>query len=75
MKEYKNYISYLCLAGLEILSVYSTIAMNSVDLGEKYGLLTADSIHLATMSAYGIKNIATNDSDFEGIDFIKIWKP
>ncbi len=75
VKIYKKYIMYLSLTGLEILSVYSTIVMKSVDIGEKYGLITADSIHLSTMMAYGIKNIATKDSDFEGIEDINIWTP
>ena len=30
-----------------------------------YSLLPNDALHLATMKKYGIRNIATNDSDFE----------
>ncbi len=38
-------------------------------------LLINDAIHAATCKYYDIKNIATNDSDFERVDFLKVWKP
>jgi len=44
-------------------------------LMEKYNLLPNDAMHLATMEKYGLTNIATNDSDFERVDWIKVWKP
>ena len=34
-----------------------------------------DAIHAATMNINQIKNMATNDRDFERIEWIKIWKP
>jgi len=40
-----------------------------------YSLLPNDAIHLATMKKYGIRNIATNDSDFERVGGIKVWRP
>jgi predicted nucleic acid-binding protein len=40
-----------------------------------YGLLPNDTLHILTCYIYGIENIATNDSDFERVDFLKMWKP
>lgn len=34
-----------------------------------------DSINLSIMKSNGIKNIATNDSDFDDVKEIKVWKP
>ncbi|MFA7689676.1 MAG: PIN domain-containing protein [Methanofastidiosum sp.] len=38
-------------------------------------LLINDAIHAATCKYNGIENIATNDSDLERVDFLKVWKP
>lgn len=40
-----------------------------------YALLPNDSIHLATIEKCGIENIATNDRDFERVEWLKVWKP
>jgi predicted nucleic acid-binding protein len=40
-----------------------------------YNLLPNDAIHLATVRRYGITNIATNDRDFERVDWLNVWKP
>ncbi|HDN81989.1 MAG TPA: PIN domain-containing protein, partial [Methanomicrobia archaeon] len=75
VKEYRDYISELSLSGLKILSVDSKIALDSIDIAEKYNLLTADAIHVTTCRFYNIKNIATKDKDFGRVDFLKVWKP
>ena len=41
----------------------------------EYSLLPNDAIHVATCKEHGITNIATNDKDFERVNFLKIWKP
>ena len=40
-----------------------------------YNLLSNDLIITSTMKENHITNIATNDSDFERVDFLKVWKP
>lgn len=42
---------------------------------KKYGLFTRDSLHVTVMEQNNIKDIATNDSDFERVDFLRVWKP
>ena len=44
-------------------------------LREAYYLLTNDSLNLYIMKVNGIRDIATNDSDFEQVDWITVWKP
>jgi predicted nucleic acid-binding protein len=38
-------------------------------------LLPHDALHVVTMHRYGIANIATNDPDFERVEWVQIWKP
>ena len=44
-------------------------------LREAYCLLTNDSLNLHIMRCNGIQDIATNDSDFEKVNWITVWKP
>jgi len=46
-----------------------------VEFISRYSLLPNDAIHVATMKRHRIENIATNDSDFERIEWINVWKP
>ncbi len=75
VKEYSDYLTELTYGGLEILTVNGGTVKRSIDLGLQYGLLTTDAIHLSTMKQYGIVNIATNNSDFEKVKSINIYKP
>lgn len=52
--------------------------MNDMSLlreAHKKSLLSNDAFHLLTMEYLNIENIATNDSDFERIEGITVWKP
>lgn len=41
----------------------------------RYGLLSNDSLALQIMEDMQIKNLASNDADFERVNFIKLYKP
>jgi len=73
--KYADYLDELTSYGVTILPADMGTIMRSVELGEKYGLLTTDSIHLAAMMRHKICNIATNDSDFERVDLVAVWNP
>ncbi len=57
-----------------IISKIDSQTIENALLFSKY-LLFSDAIHVATCKENGIKNMATNDKDFEKIDFLNIWKP
>lgn len=61
--------------GISFLSCDIDTFVQSAFLREKYGLLINDSINLAIMQENNISHIASNDSDFDRIDFIKNYKP
>lgn len=46
-----------------------------VEFISRYSLLPNDAIHVATMKRHGIENIATNDKDFERVEWVNVWKP
>jgi predicted nucleic acid-binding protein len=47
----------------------------AIEFSHKYGLLATDAIHAATMKMEGLSILATNDRDFERVDWLKLWKP
>lgn len=61
--------------GIQILSVSYTTILNSQHWRRDYGLMVNDSILLETMAAFNISHLVTNDSDFDRIPDITVWKP
>ena len=47
----------------------------SAELRREYSLLTNDSLNLYSMLSNHLSDIATNDSDFERVKDIRVWKP
>lgn len=47
----------------------------AVQISERYRLLISDAVHITTMKTRGIVDLASNDSDFERVDWIHLWKP
>ena len=58
-----------------ILPLTLEVLKYSKTLSKKHKLLFSDAIHAASCKVFGIKNIATNDSDFDRVDFLKKWRP
>jgi predicted nucleic acid-binding protein len=71
---YKKTLRLLDLS-LTMLSTDREICMKAVTLSTEYALLPNDAIHAATCSVHNIEHVATNDSDFERVSFLNIWKP
>ncbi|MBA7530502.1 hypothetical protein ES705_22710 [subsurface metagenome] len=63
------------IATLELLEVNEADFEVALSYSKKYGLLSNDAFHVATMKRHGITNIATNDPDFERVERIRVWKP
>lgn len=61
--------------GLVILGVSAEIFFEARGLIRVHRLLSNDALHLAVMQKEGIRHLVTNDSDFDGIENIHVWKP
>lgn len=62
-------------AGLEAISVTESHLWSSHALRQTHGLLVNDSILLAVMLDQGMTDLVTQDSDFEAVPGITVWKP
>lgn len=61
--------------GLKTPPIPSSIGTNFIKHIMEYNLLPRDAMHMAVISHYKIKHIATNDSHFDTIPGLKVWKP
>ena len=65
----------------DLFKIFSILPISESEVEEcykaikNYTLLTNDAFHVATMKRHGITNIATNDPDFERVEWLKVWKP
>ncbi len=60
---------------IKILSLDVSDVIKSNEIKKEYGLLTNDAINFAVMRRHNLKNIASNDPDFEQIHELIVWKP
>jgi len=44
-------------------------------LKQAHRLMSNDALHLAVMQKSNLQNLVTNDSDFDGIEGVHVWKP
>lgn len=70
-----DYVDQLQKGGLTIVDVAVHHYRYAAQLGEKYQLLVADSAHVYVCQAHGIEHFASNDADFDRVDFLTRWKP
>ncbi len=71
--EYMDYL--LSLGNLKVMILDYSISKSALLISKEYGLFPRDALHASCCKAYGIHDIATNDRDFEGIEWLNIWKP
>ena len=77
---YEMEVSYSALndiltSRIVIVPLTIEIMKKSLDFSKNYRLLLSDAINAATCEIFKIMDIATNDRDFERVDFLKVWKP
>jgi len=61
--------------GIQILPLDVAGIRNSHDIKKEYGFLTNDALNLAVMRHHRLTCIATNDTDFERVIDLLVWKP
>ncbi len=62
-------------SAIVILPLTLEVLLKAKTLSKRHNLLFSDAIHAASCEVYGIKYIATNDPDFDRVNFLKTWKP
>jgi predicted nucleic acid-binding protein len=76
IRQLANYWSLLqSLKGVAILPLDEHRFHRAHPLRLQYGLMTNDSLLLAATEVFGIESLATNDTDFDSIPWLTVYKP
>jgi predicted nucleic acid-binding protein len=63
------------LAGIAVLPLDEHRFQRAQSLREQFGLMTNDSLLVAAAEVFGIDSLATNDSDFDAVPWLNVYKP
>lgn len=75
LSQYQDFITILKLSGLRIIEVKSTDVDIALHLSKRWGIVTADAFHLAVMKRKRLTHLASDDTDFEMVQEITLWRP
>ena len=75
LNGHSDAIRYILNMGIEILQVDADILELSANLRSQTGFLVNDSISLAMMQRRRITAIATNDRDFQRLNWLEVHLP
>jgi len=75
LKKCETAINEINEFNVNILTVTVEAIFQSGSIRKEYNQMTNDSLNLYVMKINGLNNIATNDSDFDRVDWIQVWKP
>lgn len=75
LNEYSDAIRFILNIGIYILQVDAEILEISSDLRAQTGFLVNDSISLAMMQRQDVHAIATNDRDFQRVNWLEVHLP
>ncbi len=63
------------IRNLTIFDITAEIADLALKYSKDLKLLSSDGIHVATMQTHRLTNLASNDLDFERVNWIKLYNP
>ncbi|MCX6911429.1 MAG: type II toxin-antitoxin system VapC family toxin [Verrucomicrobia bacterium] len=75
LSDYATKMLALCNSGLEIKPVLATDLILGVTLQQRWGLLTNDSLNLAVCQRLGVHDMATADTNFDGVGGLRVFHP
>jgi predicted nucleic acid-binding protein len=72
---YRQAIDELAVGGVQILAVGGPAVSRAADLSRQFGLLTNDALTVVLMQDHGLKDLASNDADFDRVPGITRYAP
>lgn len=75
LTQYSIDVQDIIQTPLVVKSVTKSDILASASIRRSHGILTNDSIILATMERFSIVDFVTHDNDFDRISKLRLWKP
>jgi predicted nucleic acid-binding protein len=63
------------IPNLTVLDVSASLFWKGIAHSKSIGLLAMDGAHIAVMEAHGLTHLASNDSDFRRVPWLKVYWP
>jgi predicted nucleic acid-binding protein len=73
--EYRRQVESIPRWGIQVLPVDLGRCLRAAEVRAETGLLSNDSVIVATMRDAGVTAIATGDRDFERVDGLQVYRP
>ena len=74
-EDYRRQVESIPQWGIQVLPVDLGRCLRAADVRAETGLLTSDSIIVATMRDAGLTAIAAADRDFERVEGLQVYRP
>lgn len=75
LSTYIHDVEQICNMNIEIVPLTHNCIKKSAEIRQSEGILTNDSLVVATMKEKGVSILLTNDNDFDHIEWLQIYKP
>ncbi len=75
LTKYNQQVYKIAQMNITILSLTNELIRKSAKVRQTEGLLTNDSLVVAVIKDIGLSKLATNDSDFDNIKWLQVYKP
>lgn len=75
LQDYWGKVEAILNLNFLVLDLEKSIFQHGQSVREMHGLLTNDSLIIATMEGYGLEFLASNDNDFGSIPTVTLFKP
>jgi len=73
--NHQNIPHKIGLFNIEVIAPDFGTIKRSQQMKTRFGFLSNDALTLQIMEDHKVSNLASNDSDFEGVDFLTLYKP
>lgn len=75
LRDYWSQVKTILNLNFLVLDLEESIFQHGQSIREMHGLLTNDSLIIATMEEYGLEFLVSNDNDFVSIPTVTVFKP
>ncbi len=75
LQEHTKVAALIRALAIHVEPVTLTTLERATSISTKYQLLTNDALAVAVMEQLGVKDLATNDENFDTVTSLTVWKP
>jgi predicted nucleic acid-binding protein len=75
LQEHKKVTALVRALAIHVEPVTLTTLERATDVSTQFQLLTNDALTVAVMEQLGLKDLATNDENFDSVAGFTVWKP